>query len=64
MWAEPTFISALCEAGLSTGHPLHPVRREAKALPLEPVLPDRVPLRSVIIQADSRIPIFYCMKGR
>ena len=22
MWAEPTFISALCEAGLSAGHPL------------------------------------------
>ena len=38
MWAEPTSISALCEAGLSRGHPLCAIRRKAKALPLEPVL--------------------------
>ena len=38
MWAEPTFISALCEAGMSSGHPLCTFRRKAKALPLNPIL--------------------------
>ena len=48
MWAEPTFISALCEAGLSGGHPLCTFGTKQRRRLLNRSFADSAPVRRAV----------------